>query len=59
MSYGPGTDPTPYIAGAYALGALVVVGFFLWVIIERKSLRRSLAILKAPDQTQQNRGASK
>lgn len=44
--YGAGTDPVPYIAAAYLLGAVVFLGFFVWVLIERKRLRMMLATIK-------------
>jgi hypothetical protein len=48
MSYGPGTDPIPYIAASYALGFLIVVGGMIQVILERRKLRASLALLSTP-----------
>ena len=45
MNYGPGTDPVPYIAASYALGFIIVFGGVLQVILERRKLRASLALL--------------
>jgi heme exporter protein CcmD len=43
VSYGPGTDPAPFIAAAYGIGTVVLVGIVVWLIIERKRLRAHLA----------------
>jgi heme exporter protein CcmD len=46
QTYGAGTDPTPYIAGAYGIGAALIVGFAIWIVIERRHLRRLMEALK-------------
>ena len=41
-----GTDPTPYIAAAYVLGAALLLGFYAWTIVERRKLRALLAAVR-------------
>lgn len=38
--YGPGIDPTPFIAAAYLIGFFGLLGFSLWIFWQRKELRR-------------------
>lgn len=42
----PTVDPVPFIAAAYGLGGCGILGFFLWVRLERRKLTRLLAALK-------------
>jgi hypothetical protein len=44
--YGAGTDPSPYIIGAYALGLLFILGFAILVMLERRHLRMLMSALK-------------
>lgn len=41
-----GTDPTPYIAAAYAIGLIGICGFYLWAVAERKKLRQLLVAVR-------------
>jgi hypothetical protein len=50
-AYGAGTDPLPYIAAAYALGAVAFVGFYVWSLVDRKRLRTLLAAVKLNKRT--------
>ena len=45
-SYGAGTDPTPYIAGAYGVGVLLIIGFAVLIMVERRHLRMLMNALK-------------
>ncbi len=45
-TYGPNTDPTPYIAGAYVFGLFLILGFAGFILIERRHLRGLMAALK-------------
>lgn len=42
-SFAGGTDPTPYIAAAYLIGAALLLGYYAWTVVERRKLRRLLA----------------
>lgn len=45
-TYGPNTDPTPYIAGAYGLGLVLILGFAALILAERRHLRGLMDALK-------------
>lgn len=38
--FGQPTDPVPFIAGAYSVGALFFLGYAAWQLMLRKKLRR-------------------
>ena len=38
-SFGNGVDVTPFIVGAYVLGAILILGYALWTIIDRRRLQ--------------------
>lgn len=44
--FGGGTDPVPYIAAAYVIGAVLFVGFYLTLIAQRRRLRQLLAAVR-------------
>lgn len=46
VSYGAGTDPWPFIAAAYGIGAATLVGITAWLAVERKRLRAHLQAVK-------------
>lgn len=45
-TYGAGTDPAPYIIGAYAVGFVFILGFAILIMIERRHLRMLMSALK-------------
>jgi hypothetical protein len=47
--YGPQTDPTPYIAAAYAIGALCTIGYSYWLLASRRRLERYLDAMNQKD----------
>jgi hypothetical protein len=38
--FGGQTDPVPFIAAAYAVGGLLLLGYAAWQLMLRKKLRR-------------------
>ena len=44
--YGEGTDPTPYIFAAYALGFVLIFGYTTWLVRDRKKVMNYLEALK-------------
>lgn len=45
-TYGAGTDPFPYIVGAYGVGTFLILGFALLILLERRHLRMLMSALK-------------
>lgn len=45
-SFGTGLDPSPFVAGAYALGAVLILGYAFWVLLERRRLHLLLAAVR-------------
>jgi hypothetical protein len=45
-SISTGSDPSGFIAAAYCLGILAVVGYALWLVIQRKRLRQIYAVVR-------------
>ena len=43
--YGEATDPTPYIAAAYAIGFIFIFGYGLWLVLNRKTTLRMMDAL--------------
>lgn len=43
--YGESTDPIPFLAAAYALGAILIGGYAVWIYIQRRQLQKYLAAL--------------
>ncbi len=41
-----GTDPTAYILAAYLIGALMLLGFYAYTLVERRKLRQLLAAVR-------------
>lgn len=56
---GASTDPTPYIAAAYLLGAVGMVGFAGWLVAERQRLRRLLVAVQQDDPSATARSSRK
>ena len=38
--YGEGLDPVPYIIGAYGVATILLGGFSVWIVIQRRKLRQ-------------------
>ncbi len=56
--YGPGTDPTPFLAAAFVLGAISIFGFSIWIIVGRQNLRNMLAAIKGDKKEHHDREQS-
>jgi hypothetical protein len=40
------TDPTPFLLLAYSLGALALLGYAHWCLLQRRKLRQLLAAIQ-------------
>ena len=40
------TDPTPFLLLAYCLGALALLGYAHWCLLQRRKLRQLLAAIQ-------------
>ncbi|MCX6118968.1 MAG: hypothetical protein NT027_15645 [Proteobacteria bacterium] len=47
MMYGEPTNPIPFVVASYALGAIGIFGYALWVYFHRKKLTEYLSVLKS------------
>ncbi|SMF29581.1 heme exporter protein CcmD [Pseudobacteriovorax antillogorgiicola] len=47
--YGEGIDPVPFIAGAYGVAVLLIGGFTIWLVTQRRQLRILQEAVKRKD----------
>ena len=47
--YGEATDPIPYLAAAYALGAILIGGYAVWIWLQRRQIQKYLAAIDGPE----------
>ena len=49
-SFGAGIDASPFIAAAYGLGAIMILGYAVWTLIHRRHLQALLLAVSADTQ---------
>ena len=52
--FGETTDPMPYLVAAYAIGALLLGGYAVKIVLDRKRLKLYLAALTTSGSREKN-----